>query len=223
MKFPVTSTNHRGTLSGIGRAALNPGCLRGRKTLYDGAQKFQFALGNRMTARSSLTVVLAAGEGTRMRSSLPKVLHPVAGEPLLAHVLHAAPSGTDCTARRGDRTGPQGGRRRGAPDPPRRRNLHPARAAGHRACGAGGACGNCTRCRRSAGGLWRHAADLGRDVCTDARAARERRGAHRARLPRCRSDRLWPTVDGRQSRWSRSASTPTPVPKSARSRCAMPA
>jgi bifunctional UDP-N-acetylglucosamine pyrophosphorylase/glucosamine-1-phosphate N-acetyltransferase len=48
-----------------------------------------------MTARSSLTVVLAAGEGTRMRSSLPKVLHPVAGEPLLAHVLHAAPSGAD--------------------------------------------------------------------------------------------------------------------------------
>src|SRR5215813_2645360 len=46
-----------------------------------------------MTARSSLTVVLAAGEGTRMRSSLPKVLHPIAGEPLLAHVLHAAPSG----------------------------------------------------------------------------------------------------------------------------------
>ena len=46
-----------------------------------------------MTARSSLTVVLAAGEGTRMRSSLPKVLHPIAGEPLLAHVLHAAPAG----------------------------------------------------------------------------------------------------------------------------------
>ena len=36
-----------------------------------------------MTARSSLTVVLAAGEGTRMRSSVPKVLHPVAGQPLL--------------------------------------------------------------------------------------------------------------------------------------------
>ena len=46
-----------------------------------------------MTARSSLTVVLAAGEGTRMRSSLPKVLHPVAGQPLLAHVLQAAPHG----------------------------------------------------------------------------------------------------------------------------------
>jgi bifunctional UDP-N-acetylglucosamine pyrophosphorylase/glucosamine-1-phosphate N-acetyltransferase len=46
-----------------------------------------------MTARSSLTVVLAAGEGTRMRSSLPKVLHPVAGQSLLAHVLDAAPQG----------------------------------------------------------------------------------------------------------------------------------
>ena len=46
-----------------------------------------------MTARSSLTVVLAAGEGTRMRSRLPKVLHPVAGQSLLAHVLDAAPHG----------------------------------------------------------------------------------------------------------------------------------
>src|SRR5258708_10880866 len=46
-----------------------------------------------MTVRSSLTVVLAAGEGTRMRSSLPKVLHPVAGQSLLAHVLDAAPKG----------------------------------------------------------------------------------------------------------------------------------
>src|SRR5579871_2279877 len=46
-----------------------------------------------MSARSSLTVVLAAGEGTRMRSNLPKVLHPVASQSLLAHVLRAAPSG----------------------------------------------------------------------------------------------------------------------------------
>ncbi len=35
-------------------------------------------------------VVLAAGLGKRMRSSLPKVLHPLAGRPLLAHVLDAA-------------------------------------------------------------------------------------------------------------------------------------
>jgi bifunctional UDP-N-acetylglucosamine pyrophosphorylase/glucosamine-1-phosphate N-acetyltransferase len=42
-----------------------------------------------MSARSCLTIVLAAGEGTRMRSALPKVLHEVAGRTLLAHVLAA--------------------------------------------------------------------------------------------------------------------------------------
>src|SRR6266536_4795206 len=35
------------------------------------------------------TVVLAAGKGTRMRSTLPKVLHTLAGEPLLSHVFNA--------------------------------------------------------------------------------------------------------------------------------------
>src|SRR3984885_8725190 len=49
--------------------------------------------GIRMSGRTSLTIVLAAGEGTRMRSSQPKVLHPVAGQSLLAHVLGAAPTG----------------------------------------------------------------------------------------------------------------------------------
>lgn len=48
-----------------------------------------------MNGRTSLTIVLAAGEGTRMRSSTPKVLHPVAGRSLLAHVLSAAPKGAD--------------------------------------------------------------------------------------------------------------------------------
>jgi bifunctional UDP-N-acetylglucosamine pyrophosphorylase/glucosamine-1-phosphate N-acetyltransferase len=46
-----------------------------------------------MSGRTSLTIVLAAGEGTRMRSSLPKVLHPVASQSLLAHVLSASPKG----------------------------------------------------------------------------------------------------------------------------------
>ena len=35
-------------------------------------------------------VVLAAGQGKRMRSDLPKILHPLAGRPLLAHVLASA-------------------------------------------------------------------------------------------------------------------------------------
>lgn len=35
-------------------------------------------------------VILAAGMGTRMRSALPKVMHPVAGVPMLRHVLDAA-------------------------------------------------------------------------------------------------------------------------------------
>jgi len=40
--------------------------------------------------RPAAVVVLAAGEGTRMRSALPKVLHPVGGRPLLGHAVAAA-------------------------------------------------------------------------------------------------------------------------------------
>jgi len=40
-------------------------------------------------------VILAAGKGTRMRSQLPKVLHKLAGKPMLTHVLDAAAGITD--------------------------------------------------------------------------------------------------------------------------------
>jgi bifunctional UDP-N-acetylglucosamine pyrophosphorylase/glucosamine-1-phosphate N-acetyltransferase len=43
-----------------------------------------------MPSRTCLAIVLAAGEGTRMRSSLPKVLHEIGGRSLIAHVLTAA-------------------------------------------------------------------------------------------------------------------------------------
>jgi bifunctional UDP-N-acetylglucosamine pyrophosphorylase/glucosamine-1-phosphate N-acetyltransferase len=43
-----------------------------------------------MSARTCLTIVLAAGEGTRMRASRPKVLHAIGGHSLIAHVLAAA-------------------------------------------------------------------------------------------------------------------------------------
>jgi bifunctional UDP-N-acetylglucosamine pyrophosphorylase / glucosamine-1-phosphate N-acetyltransferase len=42
-----------------------------------------------MAERTCLAIVLAAGEGTRMRSARPKVLHEIAGQSLLAHVLAA--------------------------------------------------------------------------------------------------------------------------------------
>src|SRR5260221_13616870 len=37
-------------------------------------------------------VLLAAGQGTRMKSALPKVLHPLCGKPMLWHVLEALKS-----------------------------------------------------------------------------------------------------------------------------------
>ncbi|RVD51794.1 bifunctional UDP-N-acetylglucosamine diphosphorylase/glucosamine-1-phosphate N-acetyltransferase GlmU, partial [Mesorhizobium sp. M8A.F.Ca.ET.023.02.2.1] len=43
-----------------------------------------------MSQRTCLSVILAAGEGTRMKSALPKVLHQIAGLPMVAHVVKAA-------------------------------------------------------------------------------------------------------------------------------------
>jgi len=52
-----------------------------------------------MSKRTCLAIVLAAGEGTRMRSAQPKVLHTIAGQSMLAHVLAAVRgAGTEATA-----------------------------------------------------------------------------------------------------------------------------
>ena len=43
-----------------------------------------------MTEQDLAVIILAAGQGTRMKSRLPKVLHKLGGVPLLGHVLHTA-------------------------------------------------------------------------------------------------------------------------------------
>ncbi len=43
-----------------------------------------------MTDQNLAVIVLAAGQGTRMRSARPKVLHPLAGIPIVGHVLATA-------------------------------------------------------------------------------------------------------------------------------------
>jgi len=42
-----------------------------------------------MSQSSFAAVILAAGGGTRMKSAIPKVMHPVAGQPMIAHLLRA--------------------------------------------------------------------------------------------------------------------------------------
>ena len=43
-----------------------------------------------MTTKALSAVILAAGKGTRMYSDLPKVLHTIAGKPMVKHVIDTA-------------------------------------------------------------------------------------------------------------------------------------
>jgi bifunctional UDP-N-acetylglucosamine pyrophosphorylase / glucosamine-1-phosphate N-acetyltransferase len=56
-----------------------------RSTLHARIGSFKFLLADAMNI-----VILAAGMGKRMHSALPKVLHPLAGRPLLSHVIDTA-------------------------------------------------------------------------------------------------------------------------------------
>ena len=42
-----------------------------------------------MSQSGFAAIILAAGSGTRMKSSIPKIMHPVAGRPMIAHLLGA--------------------------------------------------------------------------------------------------------------------------------------
>src|SRR5690606_16003918 len=72
---------------GTSRACYQQGLVEWRRTfLPQGpAMPAQDA-----TANELHVVILAAGEGKRMKSALPKVLQKVAGRPMLSHVLAAA-------------------------------------------------------------------------------------------------------------------------------------
>ena len=145
-----------------------------------------------MTARTCLAIVLAAGEGTRMRSARPKVLHAVAGQSLLAHVLTAVgAAGTTATA---VVVGP--GQDEVAAEAkrvlPGVAHIRAARAARHRARGAGGEGRDRKTAGRYSGRLRRHAVDPAGDARAVARAARQGRGRRGAGVSAGRSDRLWP-------------------------------
>src|SRR5689334_7097442 len=60
------------------------GCRQIQRKLEPGRKR------RRMPRRTCLAIVLAAGEGTRMRSAQPKALHALGGKSLLAHVMAAA-------------------------------------------------------------------------------------------------------------------------------------
>ena len=97
-----------------------------------------------MTKRTCLSIILAAGEGTRMKSAMPKVLHKIAGLPMVAHVAAAARAAGGGESRWSSATA----RTRSARRPPAcraGRDLRPGRAARHRACGACGARGDRAR------------------------------------------------------------------------------
>src|SRR4051812_27697101 len=85
--FATRTRGHRRRAEASRERRLPPGRASGTM----GVHSTQDArLAEKTTSHSLAVVVLAAGKGKRFRSSVPKVLHPVAGRPLLWHVLQTA-------------------------------------------------------------------------------------------------------------------------------------
>ena len=135
-------------------------------------------------------VVLAAGAGTRMKSSLPKVLHPVAGK---ADGAPCAGQRRAAEARRGSSaSSPPGPDRVAAAFAPAS-DGGSAQAARHRRCGQGRAARTQGPCRAGAGGLCRFAAaDDGEPGPAGAGLPRRQGRRRRAGLPGARSVALRP-------------------------------
>ena len=137
-----------------------------------------------MTSRPWLSIILAAGLGTRMKSAMPKVMHPVAGRPMAAHAAAGAVAAG--ASRLAVVIGPEMEPARGALAELRARCpvLHADRQAGHRPCGARRRAGDRGFRRRYHRPLWRHAAAAAGHAVAPARGAGRRGGGRRARLAR---------------------------------------
>ena len=108
--------------------------------------------------RRRLAVVLAAGEGTRMKSARPKVLHEIAGRSMLAHVLGAvaaAGAGEIALVIGPDRDDVAAEALKAAPGVA---ISVQAQQTGHRPCRPGGSPGDRRRLRRRLDRLRRYAA-----------------------------------------------------------------
>ena len=162
-------------------------------------------------------VILAAGQGTRMKSDLPKVLHPVAGVPMVLWSVRERPAPwAPSRSSWSSATAPTRCARRWATMcamPSRREQL----GTGHAVLQARAAAAGQRRCRARA--LWRHARPAPRDAAAPGGAAAERQPAVTMLIASLgRFDGLWPGGARRQAAaCARSSKRPWPRPRSWRS------